>query len=65
MIPDERECRLAYLLYVSGLKAREIVRLVPDEFNDKQEVYRLTRNITERLFRHRDTIRWRLGNGES
>src|SRR5574340_779858 len=35
LIPNERECRLAYLIYVNGLKAREIVRLVPDEFSDK------------------------------
>ncbi|HYB02792.1 MAG TPA: hypothetical protein VED37_21370 [Ktedonobacteraceae bacterium] len=65
LIPDKRECRLAYLLYVNGLKAREIVRLLPHEFNDIQEVYRLTRNITERLIRHRDTIRWRLRDDES
>ena len=65
LIPDKRECRLAYLLYVNGLKARDIVRLVPQEFDDKQEVYRLTRNIIERLTRLRDTIRWRLGDGES
>lgn len=65
LIPEERECKLAYLLYVDGLKAREIVRHVPEEFDDKQEVYRLTRNITERLIRNRDTLRWRLGDGES
>jgi DNA-directed RNA polymerase specialized sigma24 family protein len=61
LLPNERERRLAYLLYINGLKARDIVRFCPQEFGDIQEVYRLTRNITERLTRHRDQIRWRLG----
>ncbi len=65
LLPNERERRLAYLLYISGLKARDIVRYRPEEFGDIQEVYRLTRNIMERLTRNRDQIRWRLGDGES
>ena len=65
LLPDERERRLAYLLYINGLKARDIIRYRPQEFADIQEVYRLTRNIVERLTRHRDQIRWRLGDGES
>ena len=65
LLPNGRERRLAYLLYISGLKARDIVRFYPQEFGDIQEVYRLTRNIVERLSRHRDQIRWRLGDGES
>jgi len=65
LLPNERERRLAYLLYINGLKARDIIRFCPQEFNDIQEVYRLTRNIVERLTRHRDQIRWRLGNDES
>ncbi len=64
LLPNERERRLAYLLYVSGLKARDIVRFRPEEFDDIQEVYRLTRNIVERLTRNRDQIRWRLGDSE-
>lgn len=65
VLPDEREQRLAYLLYHCGLKSREIVRYCPDEFSDVQEIYRLTRNIMERLMRNRDQIRWRLSDGES
>jgi len=65
LLPNERERRLAYLLYINGLKARDVIRFRPEEFGDIQEVYRLTRNIVERLTRHRDQIRWRLGDGES
>lgn len=60
LLPNERERRLAYLLILNGLKAREIVRFCPGEFGDIQEVYRLTRNIVARLTRNRDYIRWRL-----
>jgi len=65
LLPNERERRLAYLLYINGLKARDIVHYRPEEFGDIQEVYRLTRNIVERLTRNRAQIRWRLGDGES
>jgi RNA polymerase sigma factor (sigma-70 family) len=65
LLPNERERRLAYLLYVCGLKAREIVRYRPEEFSDIHEIYRLTRNIIERLTRNRDQFRWRLGDDES
>lgn len=65
LLPNERERRLAYLRYHSGLKPREIVQFLPDEFSDVQEVYRLTRNITERLMRNRDQIRWQLGLDDS
>ena len=44
---DER--RIAYLLYHCGLKPREIVRSCPQEFSDIHIVYRLRRNILERL----------------
>jgi len=64
LLPNERECRLAYLLYVCGLKAREIVRYCPEEFSDIQEIYRLTRNIVERLMRNCDQFRWRLSDVE-
>jgi DNA-directed RNA polymerase specialized sigma24 family protein len=60
LLSNERERRLAYLLYINGLKAREIVRYCPTEFSDIQEVYRLTRNIVERLTRNCDQIRSRL-----
>ncbi len=64
LLPNERECRLAYLLYFNGLKAREIVHRCSEEFSDIQEIYRLTRNIVERLTRNRNQIRWRLSDGE-
>jgi hypothetical protein len=60
VLPNERERRLAYLLYHCGLKPREIVRFCPQEWSDVQEVYRLRRNIMERLLRNADYLRWRL-----
>ena len=60
MLPNEREQRLAYLLYHCGLKPGEIVRFCPQAWNDIQEVYRLRRNIVERLLRNAEQLRWRL-----
>ena len=60
MLPGEREQRLAYLLYHCGLKPREIVRFCPQEWSDVKEVYRMRRNIMERLLHHADQLRWRL-----
>lgn len=59
-LPRAREQRLAYLLFHCGLKPREVVRFCPREFSDVQEVYRLRRNIMERLVRNADQIRWKL-----
>src|SRR5205807_2616571 len=60
LLPNKRERRLVYLLYYCGLKPREIVRFCPQEWSDVQEIYRLRRNIFERLVRHADSIRWQL-----
>jgi hypothetical protein len=60
MLPDKREQRLAYLLFHCGLKAREIVQFLPQEWSDVHEIYRLRRSITERLLRNADQLRWRL-----
>lgn len=60
MLPDGREQRLTYLLYHCGLKPREVVRFCPQEWSDIQEVYRLRRNIMDRLLRNADQLRWRL-----
>lgn len=49
---DQREQRLAYLLYHCGLKPREIVRCCPQEWRDIQEISYLRRIILERLLRH-------------
>ena len=64
LLPNEREQRLAYLLFHCGLKAREVVRYCGEEFSDVHEVHRLRRNIVERLVRNRDQIRWRLSSEE-
>ena len=63
-IPNAREQRLAYLLYYCGLKPRQIVQLLPREFNDVHEIFRLTRNIIDRLRRNKDRLHWLLGDGE-
>ena len=60
ILSNPREQRLAYLLFHCGLKPREIVRFCPQEWSDVQEIYRLRRNIMERLFRNADHLRWRL-----
>ena len=62
-LPDERDQRVAYLLFHCGLKPREILKHCPREFSDIQEIYRLRRNITERLARNSALLRWRLGDG--
>jgi len=60
LLPDEREQRLAYLLFHCGLKPREIVCLRPQEFHNVQDIYRLRCNITEQLLRNVDRLRWQL-----
>jgi len=61
MLSDEREKRLAYLLFYCGLKPREIIRFCPQEWSNVQEIYRLRRNIMARLLYNADQLRWRLG----
>ena len=60
MLPNVREQRLAYLLFYCGLKPRAIVQHCSQEFSDVHEVYRLRRNIMERLLRNAEQLRWRL-----
>ncbi len=48
-LADQREQRLAYLLYHCGLGPREIVRFYPQEWSDVQEIHTLRRAILERL----------------
>jgi DNA-directed RNA polymerase specialized sigma24 family protein len=62
LFPNEREQRVAYLLFHCGLKPREIVQFCSQEFSDIREIYRLRRNIVERLVRNADRIRWRLND---
>lgn len=63
LLIDQREQRVAYLLYYCGLKPREIVTRCPQEFDDIKEVYRLNHNVVERLRRNRNQLR-RLLNDE-
>ena len=64
LLPDERERRLAYLLYYCGLKPRDIVMRCPGEFDDVKDIYRLNHNIVERLRRNRDRLCHVLGYAE-
>jgi hypothetical protein len=57
LLHDERERRLAYLLYYCGLKPRDIVARCSQEFDNVKEIYRLNHNIIERLRRNRDRLR--------
>ena len=61
-LPNERERRAAFLLYYCNLKPRDIVRYCVDGFDNVQEIYRLRRNILERLQRNRDRFRWLRGD---
>lgn len=63
ILPGERERRVAYLHFHCNLKPREIIRYCPGEFNGEDEIYRLKRNIMERIMRNADKIRWKL-NGD-
>jgi hypothetical protein len=54
ILSDERERRLAFLLYYRNLRPRDIARLFPREFPDVNEIYRLRRNIVDLLGRNGD-----------
>lgn len=62
MFPKPKEQRLLYLFFHCGLKPREIIQHCPGEFTDVQEIYRLHRNILDRLSRNADQLRWLLGD---
>jgi hypothetical protein len=47
---------VAYLLIHCGLGPREIVHLYPQEFSEVEEIYRLRRNIFERVLRNVDRL---------
>ena len=49
LLSNERESRLAYLLFHCGLEPTEIVRCCPQEWGDTHEVTRLRRAIFKRL----------------
>ena len=54
LLHDDRERRLAYLLFHCGLKPGEIVRCHSSEIGEVQEIILLRRNIMERLINLRD-----------
>jgi hypothetical protein len=60
LLPDERQQRVAYLIFHCGLKPREIIQFCSQEFSNVQEIYHLRRSVFERLQRNVDYIRWRL-----
>ncbi len=60
LLPGEKEKRVAFLHFHCNLKPREIIRYCPGEFSNEDEIYRLKRNIMERILRNADKIRWRL-----
>ncbi|MBV9689820.1 MAG: sigma-70 family RNA polymerase sigma factor [Ktedonobacteraceae bacterium] len=65
LLPDDKEKRVAYLHFHCNLKAREIMQFCPGEFCNEREIYRLKRNIIDRLVRNKDKFLWRLGGCES
>jgi hypothetical protein len=60
LLPGKKEKRVAYLHFHCNLKPREIMRYCPGEFAGEEEIYRLKRNIIERIMRNADKIRWKL-----
>ena len=64
LLPGEKEKRVAFLHFHCNLKPREIIRYCPGEFSNEDEIYRLRRNIIDRIRRSADKIRWRLSSGE-
>ncbi len=64
LLPGEKERRVAFLHFHCNLKPREIIRYFSDEFSNEDEIYRIKRNIMERILRNADKIRWRLSGDE-
>jgi RNA polymerase sigma factor (sigma-70 family) len=48
---DERERLVARLIFVEGIKPRQVAEQFPDLFPDVSDVYRVKRNLLERLRR--------------
>jgi DNA-directed RNA polymerase specialized sigma24 family protein len=58
-LPTERERLLIYLRYVEGLPPRHLVEFFPSQFPVVTLVFRLERNILDRLSRHPLLAPWR------
>ena len=48
-LPDERQQRLAYLLYNCALTPLEIAHIFPQEFNDMREISRVRLTVIQLL----------------
>jgi hypothetical protein len=48
-LSNERECRMAYLLFQCGFKPQDILSASPDEFSDLQEILRLRLKVMRML----------------
>ena len=64
LLTNERERRVAYLHFHCNLKPREIMRHCPGEFVSEVEIYRLKRNLKDRVMRSSDKIRWLLDDAD-
>lgn len=62
ILKNEREQRVIFLLYHSGLKPKAIMQQCPGEFASEHEIYRVTRNALDRLKRNGARLRWKLGD---
>ncbi|GHO99970.1 hypothetical protein KSF_100180 [Reticulibacter mediterranei] len=60
ILPSRQEKRVAFLIIYCGLKPRQVIEQCPGEFKDVYEIYRIYRNVEERLRRNADRLRWRL-----
>jgi hypothetical protein len=57
-LKTQRERVVAYLAYEHGLKSAEIQARRPDLFESVADVYRVSRNVIDRLKRNHDLIAW-------
>lgn len=64
ILSGEEERHVAYLHFHCNFKPRDIKRYFPDLFGSVNEIYRLRRNIMDRVNRNLDVIRWKLGDTE-
>lgn len=58
-LPDQRERLLMVLRYVQGEHPRQIALRHPQEFPNVKDIYRMERNILERLRRHPALALWK------
>ncbi|MGI8552909.1 MAG: hypothetical protein ACR2PL_19295 [Dehalococcoidia bacterium] len=58
---NQRERVLMHLLYEIGLKSAQVQALRPDLFPDAGDIYRLHRNILDRLRRSHELQAWQAG----